>query len=98
MALPSTFLGALDRPHCSGMVRGEGSTDVFLAGRPWSRFGDFNVPHLIPSGNTCVIHAAPISNGSSSVFINGRPAGRIGDGILNCTVVAEGLPSVLTGG
>ena len=98
MARPSTFLGALDLPHCSGMVRWEGSFDVFLSGRPWSRFGDYNVPHLLPFGNTCVIHAAPISIGSTSVFINGRPAGIIGDGILGCTVVAEGNPSVLTGG
>jgi uncharacterized Zn-binding protein involved in type VI secretion len=98
MARPSTFIGASDIPHCSGMVRGEGSFDVFLGGRPWSRFGDYNVPHLRPDGDDCVIHAAPISMGSYSVFINGKPAGRIGDKILGCTVVAEGNHSVLTGG
>lgn len=97
MAIPACRIGHRDIPHCSGMVRAEGSPDVFINGIPWSRKGDLNVPHLRPGGDDCVIHAAPIAIGSTQVFINGRGGGRIGDSITGCTAVAEGSPNVLAG-
>ena len=92
----ATRIGDADVPHCSGMVRAEGSPDVFVNGIPWSRQGDVNTPHLLP-GVPCPTHAAPIAVGSSSVFINGRGAGRVGDAISACTSVAAGSPDVFCG-
>lgn len=91
----ATRVGDADIPHCSGMVRAEGSPDVFVNGIPWSRQGDLNTGHLLP-GVPCPSHAAPITQGSSTVFINGRQAGRVGD--PTCTAVAEGSPNVFAGG
>lgn len=96
MGIPATRIGDADIPHCSGMVRAEGSENVFINGIPWSRIGDKNVPHLRPSGDDCVIHSAPIGEGSPIVFVNGKPSGRIGDKIIDCTMVAEGSPDVFS--
>ena len=93
----ATRIGDADIPHCSGMVRAEGSDNVFVNGIPWSRFGDVNTPHLLP-GDPCPIHSAPIAVGSRTVFINGRGAGRIGDKIAGCTAVAQGSENVFAGG
>lgn len=97
MAIPATRIGDADIPHCSGMVRAEGSPDVFINGIPWSRQGDHNVPHLRPGGEECIIHAAPIAIGSIGVIVNGRGAGRIGDAIASCTAVAVGSDNVFAG-
>lgn len=93
----ATRIGDDDIPHCSGMVRAEGSPDVFVNGIPWSRMGDDNTPHLLP-GDPCPTHAMPIAVGSRTVFVNGRGAGRIGDAIVACTAVAEGSDNVFAGG
>lgn len=92
--LPATFIGAADIPHCSGMVRAEGSPNVFLNGIPWSCLGHLNIPHLAFAPGDCVIHTMPICTGSETVMINGIPAGRVGDAILDCTFVAEGSPNI----
>ena len=97
MSKPATRIGDADIPHCSGMVRAEGSDNVFLNGIPWSRQGDRNVPHLRPGGPFCVIHSAPITIGSEIVIVNGRGGGRIGDAITDCTSVAQGSPDVFAG-
>ena len=89
-----TRVGDADVPHCSGMVRAEGSPDVFVNGIPVSREGDLNTPHLLP-GDPCPGHSAPIARGSNSVFANGRAIGRVGDPISGCTSVAEGSPDVI---
>lgn len=91
-----TRVGDSDLAHCSGMVRAEGSGDVFVNGIPLSRQGDNNTPHKLP-GKPCPSHAAPIATGSSSVFCNGRGAGRVGDSISGCTAVAAGSPDVFAG-
>jgi len=96
-APPATRIGDADVPHCSGMVRAEGSPNVFVNGIPWSRQGDVNTPHLKPAGDKCITHTAPITTGSRTVFINGVGAGRIGDAITACTNVAEGSPNVFAG-
>lgn len=93
----ATRIGDDDIAHCSGMVRAEGSPNVFVNGIPWSRQGDHNTVHLLP-GFPCVPHTAPIDLGSTTVFVNGRGAGRIGDAITGCTSVAEGSPNVFAGG
>jgi uncharacterized Zn-binding protein involved in type VI secretion len=90
-----TRIGDADVPHCSGMVRAQGSGNVFCNGRAISRLGDNNTGHLLP-GSPCPGHAAPISAGSSSVYINGLQCGRVGD--PTCTSVAEGSPNVFAGG
>lgn len=94
---PATRIGDADVPHCSGMVRAEGSKDVFVNKIPWSRMGDVNTPHLLP-GDPCPTHSAPIAVGSKTVFINNRGAGRIGDAIAGCTSVAQGSSDVFAGG
>jgi len=94
----ATRIGDADIPHCSGMVRATGSSNVFVNGIPWSRRGDVNTSHLFPSGLFCPSHAAPIAIGSTTVFVNGRGAGRIGDFISGCTAVAQGSPNVFCGG
>ena len=93
----ATRIGDADVPHCSGMVRAEGSGNVFVNGIPWSRQGDLNTSHLLP-GSPCPSHAAPIEIGSTTVFVNNKGAGRIGDAITGCTAVAEGSGNVFAGG
>ena len=92
-----TRVGDADIPHCSGMVRAEGSPDTFVNGIPISREGDYNTVHLLP-GIPCPSHGAPIASGSSTVFINNRGCGRVGDAISGCTAVAEGSPDTFAGG
>lgn len=91
---PATRIGDADIPHCTGMVRAEGSPNVFLNQIPWSRQTDLNTPHLL-AGLICPIHAAPIVLGSPTVFVNGLGAGRVGD--ATCTAVAAGSPNVFCG-
>ena len=92
-----TRIGDADVPHCSGMVRAEGSPDVFANGIKVSRQGDNNTTHLLP-GTPCPSHAAPITIGSKTVFVNGKGCGRVGDAITSCTSVAAGSPNVFAGG
>ena len=94
----ATRIGDADVTHCSDMVRAQGSANVYINGIPWSRQGDLNSPHLIPGGDDCFVHTAPIAIGSRSVFVNGRGAGRIGDSLSGCTFVAQGSPNVFCGG
>jgi uncharacterized Zn-binding protein involved in type VI secretion len=97
MTLPATRIYDLDVVHCSTPVRAQGSPNVFVNGRTWNRMGDFNFPHLLPCGEVCCVHAAPIAKGSSKVFVNGRGAGRVTDYVLGCTSVATGSPNVYSG-
>jgi len=92
-----TRVGDADVPHCSGMVRAQGSDNVFCNGISISRQGDNNTTHLLP-GVPCPAHARPIARGSSTVFVNGRGIGRVGDSISGCTSVAQGSPNVFAGG
>jgi uncharacterized Zn-binding protein involved in type VI secretion len=93
----ATRIGDADTAHCSGMVRAQGSGNVFVNGIPWSRQGDVNTVHLLP-GDPCPSHAAGIASGSSTVKVNSKGAGRIGDGISGCTSVAAGSSNVFAGG
>ena len=90
-------IGDLDVPHCSGMVRATGSSDVFVNTRPAVRQGDINTVHKIPGGIDCFLHTGAVRTGSRSVFINGRGAGRVGDGLVNCTEIAQGSENVFSG-
>ena len=92
----ATRIGDADVSHCSGMVRAQGSGNVFVNGIPWSRQGDVNTVHLLP-GDPCPPHAAGITSGSSTVKVITKGAGRIGDGISGCTSVAAGSPNVFAG-
>jgi uncharacterized Zn-binding protein involved in type VI secretion len=91
-----TRIGDADIPHCSPMVRAQGSGNVFVNNIPVSRQGDLNTVHLLP-GNPCPAHAAPISSGSSTVFVNFKGIGRVGDGLSGCTAVAVGSSDVFAG-
>lgn len=94
----ATRIGDADVPHCSGMERAEGSTNVFVNGISWSRQGDNNTPHKLPGGSSCGTHAASITIGSTTVFVNNKGAGRVGDAITGCTKVAAGSDDVFAGG
>ena len=94
----ATRIGDADITHCSGMVRAEGSPNVYVNRIPWSRQGDVNTVHLLPAGPICPAHAAPIAVGSTTVFVNTRGAGRVGDAISGCTSVASGSSNVFAGG
>ena len=95
-------IGDADIPHCTPMVRAQGSPDVFANGIPISRQGDLNTVHFAPPHQqthpVCTPHAAAIAKGSSTVKINGKGCGRIGDAIAGCTAVAQGSPNVFAGG
>lgn len=96
--MPSvTRIGDADVPHCSGMVRAAGSSNVFVNGISVSRQGDNNTGHLLPPA-PCPSHAAPIAIGSTTVFVNNKGCGRVGDGISGCTSVAAGSSNVFAGG
>ena len=90
----ATSIGHKDLVHCSLPVRGVGVPSVLLNGIPWSVLGDVNVPHLVPAGNTCVPHTAPIGVGSGTVIVGGRPAGLVTSRISGCTAVAQGFSKV----
>lgn len=92
----ATRIGDADIPHCSGMVRAQGSGSVFVNGIPWSCQSHVNTVHLLP-GSPCPSHNAPITTGSSTVFVEGLGAGRIGDAVTGCTAVAQGSPNVFAG-
>lgn len=95
----ATRIADADVSHCSGMVRAQGSGNVFVNGRAWSRQGDKNTVHLRPPEDPdCEPHSAPITIGSTTVFVNGRGAGRVGDSITGCTSVAAGSGNVFAGG
>lgn len=94
----ATRIGDADIPHCSSMVRAQGSPNVFVNSIPWSRQGDNNTPHLLPGGDSCPGHAASITVGSKTVYVNSKGAGRIGDAITSCTSVAQGSTNVFAGG
>ena len=97
MGFAAARMGDNDIPHCSPMVRSQGSGNVFVNGRPWSRQGDNNTVHLLPGGRYCGAHAAGITLGSSSVFVNGMGAGSVGDAISGCTAVSTGSENVFIG-
>jgi uncharacterized Zn-binding protein involved in type VI secretion len=90
-----TRIGDAEIPHCSGMVRAQGSGNVRANGIGISRQGDKNTVHLLP-GSPCPAHSTVISQGSTTVFVNGKPCGRVGD--PTCTAVAAGSPNVFAGG
>ncbi len=92
-----TRIGDSDIAHCSGMVRAQGSGNVFVNNIPVSRQGDVNTVHLLP-GSPCPAHAAPIAAGSGTVKVNNKGIGRVGDGLSGCTSVAAGSPNVFAGG
>ena len=98
-----TFLGAADIPHCSPMTRTVTQTSVNVNSIPISRQGDPNTPHLLP-GTPCPPHTASIILGSTTVFVGGKGIGRVGDvlgipatGVVTCTAVAAGSPTVFAG-
>ena len=91
-----TRIGDADVPHCSAMVRAEGSPNVFVNSIAVSRQGDNNAVHKLPPV-PCPSHARPIATGSIRVFINSKGCGGIGDAISSCTSVAEGSPNVFAG-
>lgn len=91
-----TRIGDADVPHCSGMVRAQGSPNVFANNIPISRQSDVNTVHLLP-GSPCPPHSAPIATGSTTVFVNNLGCGRVGDGISGCTSVAQGSGDVFAG-
>ena len=83
--------------HCSGFTIAQGSSSVFINGRPAARVGDSNTSHLKPAGRFCLPHTASISTGSASVKCNGRPLARVGSSFSGCTAVAQGSPNVFVG-
>ena len=89
-------IGHADIPHCSGMVRQGGSSNVFVNGIGISRQTDVNTLHKKPPA-PCPKHAKGITTGSNTVKINGLGCGRIGDSITGCTSVAEGSVDVFAG-
>ena len=89
-------IGHADIPHCSGMVRLGGSSNVFVNGIGISRQTDVNTLHKKPPA-PCPKHAKGITTGSNTVKINGLGCGRIGDSITGCTSVAEGSDDVFAG-
>jgi uncharacterized Zn-binding protein involved in type VI secretion len=89
-------IGHADIPHCSGMVRQGGSSNVFVNGIGISRETDVNTLHKKPPA-PCPKHAKGITTGSNTVKINGLGCGRVGDPITGCTFVAEGSDDVFAG-
>ena len=89
-------IGHADIPHCSGMVRQGGSSNVFVNGIGISRQTDVNTLHKKPPA-PCPKHAKGIAKGSLTVKVNGKGCGRIGDPITGCTMVSSGSDNVFAG-
>lgn len=98
MAAPAARRGDAGVVHCSGYVIAQGSSNVYINGRPAARVGDPSTRHLKPGGIRCFPHVAKISQGSGTVYINNQPAARVGCALAGCTKVAEGSPDVIIGG
>ena len=96
MGLPASRFTDWDKPHCGPMKR-MGISNVFINGLSAQKVGDYNTPHLKPSGTKCGNHTAFILTGSTTVRINGMGAARTGDSILGCTSVGIGSPNVFIG-
>lgn len=80
--------------NCPPVEAGEGSSNVFVNGKPVVLVGDKYAPH------GCEKHAEHqgyLAEGSPSVFINGKPVGRVGDAISCGGTVAEGSSNVFIG-
>ena len=90
-------LGDAGLVHCTPYNIAQGSTNVFVNGRPAARIGDSSTVHLRPVGKKCFPHVALITSGSTSVFANGRPLARIGSNLAGCTVIISGSPNVFVG-
>ena len=91
-----TRVGDSEVSHCSGMVRAQGSGNVFCNGISVSREGDKNTVHKFPAGDKCPPHSTAISSGSSTVFVNDKGCGRVND--PTCTKVSGGSSNVFAGG
>lgn len=91
-------IGDPDVPHCSPMVRAQGSPTVYANGRAIAYQGTINTVHLIPAGKKCLPHVGPIAVGSTTVNVHGLGVGRIGDPLIACTFCAVGSPNVFAGG
>lgn len=81
---------------CTGHVPGfpprpnlQGSSDVFVNGRPAHRQGDAWAVHC-----SKVCHPSQLAAGSSSVFANGKPQGRVQDPVACGSRVATGSADV----
>lgn len=72
----------------------EGSSNVFINGKPAHRVGDEWQPHSCGGSP----HIPTSVEGSSTVFINGKPAVRIGDASDCGQLSAEGSDNVFIGG
>lgn len=82
--------------HDSGFtVTVDGSSDVFVAGKPIHRVDDLNLVH---KNGDSVHGGTPLETGSSTVFANGKAVGRFTDryscnaivGIVTQTTVFAG--------
>lgn len=93
---PVSRMGDPGLVHCSPYVIATGSPNVFINGLPAARVGDVSSVHLMPAGDKCVPHVAPIVTGSPTVFVNGLPMARVGDYLGTCTVIISGSPTVFT--
>lgn len=89
-------VGDSDIAHTEPTVRAQGSSNVFVNGKPISCLGHLNTLHHV-NNDTSAVHAQPISGASSKVFVNGIPVGRTGDPVLACTVVGQGSGNVFCG-
>lgn len=91
MGKPAARLGDKCTGHGSAKPRPniQGSSDVFINGRPAHRQGDMWAFHKD--------HTSKLARGSSTVFTNGRQQGRKGDPVMCKSKVAEGSPNVFVG-
>lgn len=74
-----------DTAHVGGPLLPNGSTNVFIGGKPAARLND---------KARCTGSVDMISGGSSKVFINGKPAARVGDPTLHGGIITAGCSSV----
>jgi uncharacterized Zn-binding protein involved in type VI secretion len=80
-AAPAPAARGGDPTTHSGAVT-QGSSNVFIGGRPAARQGDAaSCPQSVPGSPPVPHGGGVISGGSATVRINGRPAARAGDAV-----------------
>jgi hypothetical protein len=74
----------------------KGSDDVIVNFIGVVRHWDLSMVHVVPSGDSCVSHAVPLTTCSTTVFANFKGIGRKGDSYQGHTVTS-GSPDVFAG-
>lgn len=99
MSMPTARIGSPTTGHeCwPSTIICQGASTVIGASIPVSCIGHAAIPH------TCVVtpnpsHGLVIASASSTVIVEGLPVARVGDYMSCGDIIADGAPTIISGG